>query len=103
MTLPLYADQAPSFVQGYQELAGGRPGPWAALAYDASVLLLDALLKEIEASGKPTREGVAAALAQVRGPDGEHVFQDHRRRQAEMTLYCYQAGEAYPGSTISRR
>jgi branched-chain amino acid transport system substrate-binding protein len=98
LTVPLYADQSPFFVQGYQELAGGTPGPWAALAYDASLLLLDALQRDIETSGEPTREGVEAALAQVRGPDGELVFENRQRRQAEVTLRCYEAGDTYPGS-----
>jgi ABC-type branched-subunit amino acid transport system substrate-binding protein len=94
LTDPLYAEEGAEL---------GKDAPWAALAYDASVLLLDALQADIETSGRPTREGVAAALAQVRGPDGELVFEDHRRRQAEMTFYCYQAGETYPGSVVSGR
>ena len=98
LTDPIYGGGTPSFVAGYQELGGGTPGPWAALAYDAGVLLLDALQKEIEASGRPTREGVGAALEQVRGPDGELVFEDRQRRQAVMSLYCYESGDRYPGS-----
>jgi len=86
------------FADAYQELAGTAPGPWAALAYDASVLLLDAMQKAVEANGRPTREGVTAALADVRGPEGELVFEQGRRRQAKVTLYCYQAGDSYPGS-----
>jgi branched-chain amino acid transport system substrate-binding protein len=86
------------FADAYQALAGAAPGPWAALAYDASVLLLDALEGAIEAEGQPTREGVAAALSDARGPDGELVFDRGRRRQAGVTLYCYLAGDSYPGS-----
>jgi branched-chain amino acid transport system substrate-binding protein len=86
------------FANAYQELAGTAPGPWAALAYDASVLLLDALQRAIEAQGWPTREGVAAALVDARGPDGGLVFDQGRRSQAEVTLYCYQGGDNYPGS-----
>jgi ABC-type branched-subunit amino acid transport system substrate-binding protein len=103
MTVPFYADRAAGFVAGYQELGGGDPGPWAVLAYDASTLLLDALQQAIESAGEPTREGVAAALAQVRGPDGEPVFEGRQRRQAEMALYCYEAGDPYPGSIVSGR
>jgi len=94
LTAPLYVEQ------------DGEPGsdlPWAALAHDASVLLLNALQANIETSEQPTREGVAAALAQLRGPDGELVFEDHLRRQVEMTFYCYQAGDTYPGSVVSGR
>jgi ABC-type branched-subunit amino acid transport system substrate-binding protein len=103
MTAPLYADQASFFARGYRELGGGTPGPWAVLAYDATVLLLDALEREIASSGRPTREDVGAALTQARGLDGELFFENHRRRRAEMRLYCYQAGESYPGSVVSRR
>jgi ABC-type branched-subunit amino acid transport system substrate-binding protein len=103
VTAPLYAGQAPSFAQGYQELGGGTPGPWAALAYDATLLLLDALEQDIASAGRPTREGVGVALDQARGPDGVLVFEGRRRRQVEMALYCYQAGESYPGSVVSWR
>lgn len=93
LTDPLDAESAASF-------AGA---PWAALAYDASVLLLDALQVGIEASGWPSREGVGAVLVQARGPGGDLVFEGRQRRQAAMTLYCYDAGEPYPGSPVSRR
>jgi ABC-type branched-subunit amino acid transport system substrate-binding protein len=86
------------FADAYQELAGTAHGPWAALAYDASVLLLDALERAIEADGRLTREGVAVALTDARGPDGGLVFDLGQRRQAGVTLYCYQAGDSYPGS-----
>jgi ABC-type branched-subunit amino acid transport system substrate-binding protein len=98
LTDPLPAGSPDEFAEAYQELAGTAPGPWAALAYDASVLLLDALRQAIEADGRPTREGVAAALAGARGPDGGLVFEQGWRRRAEVTLYCYQAGDSYPGS-----
>ncbi len=51
--------------QGYAELAGGELGPTAALAYDAAQALLDAVAQDIAAHGKPSRAGVAAALAGV--------------------------------------
>jgi ABC-type branched-subunit amino acid transport system substrate-binding protein len=94
LTEPLYAGEGE---------ASGTSTPWASLAYDASVLLLDALQADIEASGQPTRDGVAATLAQARGPDGGLVFEDHQRRHVEMTFYCYQAGDPYPGSIASGR
>jgi branched-chain amino acid transport system substrate-binding protein len=103
MTAPLDAAKDPDFAAGYQELGGGVPGPWAALAYDASTLLLDALQQAIESTGEPTREGAAVALAQVRGPDDEPVFEGRQRRQAEIALYCYEAGDTYPGSIVPRR
>jgi ABC-type branched-subunit amino acid transport system substrate-binding protein len=97
VTVPAYAERAPSFDEEVRQL-GGVPGPWAALAYDATNLLLDALRHEIEASERPSRDGVTAALEQLRGPDGALFFEGRRRRQAEAMLYCYQVGDAYPGA-----
>lgn len=54
-----------SLAQGYAELAGSELGPAAALAYDATQVLLDAVAQDIVAHGKPGRAGVAAALARV--------------------------------------
>lgn len=51
--------------QGYTELAGSELGPAAALAYDATQALLDAVAQDIVAHGKPSRAGVMAALTQV--------------------------------------
>jgi len=91
LTAPLLADLSPegAFVVGYQELAGTTPGLWAALAYDATMLLLDALEQDIEAAGRPTRQGIIARLGNVRGPDGQPVFKGGRRRHAETTFRCY--------------
>ena len=99
ITAPLLADLAPesAFVAGYRELASTPPGPWAALAYDATMLLLDALERSIQADGKPSRQGTIAQLSDVRGPDGEPVFVQGRRRQAETIFYCYGPGDGYPG------
>jgi ABC-type branched-subunit amino acid transport system substrate-binding protein len=97
VTEPLFATQARSWVDGYGELAGIPPGPWAALAYDATLLLLDGIQGAIEESGHPTREGVEAALVDVQGPDGRTVFAEGRRRQAGVGFYCYEAGDGYPG------
>ena len=92
LTDPLDAQTAASF----------EGAPWASLAYDASVLLLDALQADIEASGRPTRARVSAALAQARDSDGEPIFEGRQRRRAPMTLYCYEVGEPYTGSPVSR-
>jgi hypothetical protein len=73
------------------------PGPWAALAYDAARLLLDAIERDIRTGGGPTREGVRHQLDQAKGMDGQPVFVKGARAQAEMVTYCYEAGDVYPG------
>jgi ABC-type branched-subunit amino acid transport system substrate-binding protein len=100
LTAPLWADASANsaFSAGYQEFAGTVPGPWAALAYDGAVTLLDALERTIAADGHPTREGVIAALDETRGLDGNPVFDRGRRRRAEVALYCYGRGDPYPGT-----
>jgi ABC-type branched-subunit amino acid transport system substrate-binding protein len=104
ITAPIYADLAPgsAFVTGYSALSPGPPGPWAALAYDAATLLLNALETDIIASGgTPSRQGVRRQLDVIREPDGTLVFENGRRRSPDVTLYCYDQGEGYPGHIIS--
>jgi branched-chain amino acid transport system substrate-binding protein len=102
MTKPAFADPlaGSAFADGYRSLSGGVPGPWAALAYEATALLLDALEREIQQSGRPTREGVQVQLQQVTAADGQTVFEGGRRRSAEVLVYCYSAGEPYPGHPL---
>jgi ABC-type branched-subunit amino acid transport system substrate-binding protein len=104
ITAPLYADLSTesAFAAGYRELGGTSPGPWAALAYDATYLLLDALEKAIQADGEPSRQGVIAQLGNVRGPEGQLLFAQGRRRQPETTFSCYGPGEGYPGHVSTR-
>lgn len=99
ITAPHRADLTPGspFVRGYQDVGGGTPGPWAALAYDAAALLLDALEREIAATRRPSREGVIARLADSPGPGGVPVFVDGRRLQVEIAFYCYGQDDEYPG------
>ncbi len=99
MTAPLWADTSPDseFVNGYRQLAGQSPGPWAALTLDAVNLLLDALQRNIQSQGRPSRSGLIAELNQARTPDGELVFIERQRNAAETQVYCYAAGESYPG------
>jgi ABC-type branched-subunit amino acid transport system substrate-binding protein len=54
------------------------PGPLALPAYEATRLVLEALEHDIAAHGAPTREGMAAALAEV--------------ELGDVTLYWYQIG-----------
>jgi branched-chain amino acid transport system substrate-binding protein len=96
---PLFADQSPdsAFAAGYRERAGSPPGPWAALAYDAAQLLLDAIERDILAQGRATRSGVTDQLGEALGPDGDPVFAQELRKQPVVSFYCYRAGDAYPG------
>jgi branched-chain amino acid transport system substrate-binding protein len=99
LTAPLLDDPSiqNTFAAGYRELSGVTPGPWASLAYDAAVLLLDGLEHAIAIDGRPTRAGVVSALAETREPDKELVFEQGRRREAEVVFYCYGPGDTYPG------
>jgi branched-chain amino acid transport system substrate-binding protein len=55
------------FVAAYQVMGPHvePPGPLALPAYDATQQVLEALERDIAANGAPTREGMAAALAEV--------------------------------------
>jgi len=55
------------FAAGYQELAGVSPGPKAILAYDATIVLLDAVAADIARNGYPSREGVLEAMQEAHG------------------------------------
>jgi ABC-type branched-subunit amino acid transport system substrate-binding protein len=62
------------------------PGPLALPAYDATQRVLEALERDIAAHGTPTREGMAAALADV--------------ELGDVTLYWYRIGaDGVPGYT----
>jgi ABC-type branched-subunit amino acid transport system substrate-binding protein len=62
------------------------PGPLALPAYDATRQVLEALESDIAAHGTPTREGMAAALADV--------------ELGDVTLYWYRIGaDGVPGYT----
>lgn len=99
MTAPPAADLAPdsAFVTGYRELAGMSPGPWAALAYDATTALLDALERAIQADGQPSRQGVSRQLSGAGAVDGQPAFVQGQRQRVQTVFYCYDPGEGYPG------
>jgi branched-chain amino acid transport system substrate-binding protein len=88
------------FIEGYTALSGGPPGPYAALAYDAAVLLLDAMERSIAQQGKPTRAGVASALSGVEAYDGltGRISFDEEGQAMGRRVYVYEIVDAqYPG------
>jgi len=89
-----------SFIEEYTALSGAPPGPFAPLAYDATQLLLDALQRAIEVGGKPTRDGVIAALSQGEGYDGltGYIAFDERGQALNPQVYIYEIVDGrYPG------
>jgi len=100
-TSALLVDDSP-FTAEYRELAGTDPGPRAALAYDAAHLLLAALEKAIENDGRPTREGVLAALRgqAYQGLTGSIVFNE-KGEQIDPSIGVYVIDESgYPGKRL---
>lgn len=78
-------------VSAYQAVSNGvPPGPLALPAYDATWVLLEALERDIVASGKPTRSGVAVALPDTRR-EGElgYIAFDAGRSWGDAPLYWY--------------
>ncbi|MBN1937018.1 MAG: ABC transporter substrate-binding protein [Anaerolineae bacterium] len=76
--------------------------PWAALAYDAANLLLEALEKTIRAEGAPSRQGVSRQNVSRQNVMNQLAagFAEHRRANISIKLYCYGADPAYPGQPI---
>ncbi|MBN1642579.1 MAG: ABC transporter substrate-binding protein [Anaerolineae bacterium] len=99
VTAPVYADVSPqsAFVTGYRALSGTAPGPWAALAYDAASLLLDAIDRAAERDGVVSRAGVGAALAGAEDEVGRPLWIDGRRAAVDLAWYCYDGETSYPG------
>lgn len=95
--------QDQGFVDAYTALSGALPGPRAALVYDATRLLLNALQDAVEAEGKPTRHGVVAALSQgqqYQGLTGRISF-DERGQARDPQVYVYEiVDEGYPGQLV---
>ena len=97
---PLWAGQSlqSTFAAAYRDAVGVTPGPWAALAYDAALLLLDALEEELGASdGRPSRAGVASHLRAQLDREGKQVFSHGERQDQQTVFYCYETGYPYPG------
>lgn len=91
----------PRFLADYRELTGTDPGPGAALAYDAAHLLLAALERAIKSDGRPTREGVVAALHQAyQGLTGSIRFNE-KGEQIDPPIGVYMIDvSGYPGERL---
>ena len=74
---------------GYRERTGHDPDDRAALAYDATVLLLSAIEHAIQRDGRPTRAGVAQSLREMpahKGLTGPIAFDKAGQRRAAAGL-----------------
>ncbi len=95
---PLPADSAdPAFADRYRAISNGvEPLFNAVLSYDAARLLFDAIAQDVKANGKPTRAGVAAALAQTdySGLSGRLSFDSgHNWVEAKGWVYQWREGK----------
>ncbi|MGH2521018.1 MAG: ABC transporter substrate-binding protein [Anaerolineales bacterium] len=95
---PLPPDSTdPSFADRYHAISNGvEPRTNAVLAYDAVRLLLEAIARDVKENGKPTRAGVAAALAQTdhTGLSGHFSFDsDHNWAEAKGWVYQWRGGQ----------
>ena len=72
-----------NFVSAYSEKYGEEPGNWSALAYDAVMVMMDAM-KRVE--GDLTRESLNAAMADTNytGVSGTYQFVDCNCTKSEM-------------------
>lgn len=94
---PLPANSTdPTFADRYRAVSPGvEPRFLAVLAYDAAEILFSAIERDAQAAGKPTRAGVAAALATTdySGLSGRFTFDaDHNWTAAEGWLYQWHDG-----------
>jgi ABC-type branched-subunit amino acid transport system substrate-binding protein len=95
---PLPADSAdPSFADRYRAISNGvEPRSYAVLAYDATRLLFDAIAHDVKTKGKPTRAGVAVALAQTdySGLSGHFSFDsNHNWAEEKGRVYQWRGGK----------
>jgi len=101
ITPPLESER---FSEGYVALAGGPPGPYAPLAYDAARLLLDAVERSIAVEGRATREAVVVALSETEEYEGltGRISFDERGQAREPRIYIYEIVDGkYPGQLQS--
>jgi ABC-type branched-subunit amino acid transport system substrate-binding protein len=78
-------------------------GPRGVLAYDATNVLLDAIALAIQEDGYPSRQGIKAALPEVRrhGLTGEIAF-DATGRRIDASVWLYNiVDKTYPGRMLT--
>lgn len=100
---PRQVEQAASFVDTYETLAGFPPGPRALLAYDATQVLLEAIEQSLSYHHLPIREQVGAALIKVQhqGLSGPIEFNRQGGRLA-APVWVYQIMDnTYPGVLVA--
>ena len=97
---PRQLEGAEEFMTSYGTISGLEPWAWAAMAYDATNLLLTATEQAIRDEGKPDRTAVVRALASMgefKGLTGEIAF-DNKGAPVAPKIYIYRiAKQCYPG------
>ena len=90
------ANVEPNFAERYHWISNGvEPRSLAVLAYDAIQIIFNAITRDVQANGTPTRTGVAAALAQSNysGLSGNISFDsNHNWIEAIGWVYEWQEG-----------
>jgi ABC-type branched-subunit amino acid transport system substrate-binding protein len=83
------------FAAAYRAVSNGvPPGPLASVAYEATWVLLEALERDVQAHGAPTRGGIGAALGatQREGVLGRVTFDaNHSWGDTPLSWYRYDA------------
>jgi branched-chain amino acid transport system substrate-binding protein len=95
-------DPASPFSAGYNGLAGKAPNARAALAYDATGLLLDAIARAA-GGGRPSRSGVLAEMAKTQGyvgVTGLITFDKKGDNTLARPVVYQMVSAAYPGTPV---
>ena len=93
---------AEGFIERYRALGSREPWGVAALVYDGTNLLLEAIRRSAQ-EGRPTRQAVAAALASMEDEPGltGTISFDVRRTRRMAPVYFYRlTGPDLPGTLI---
>ena len=91
-----------SFPRDYASMAGHAPGARAALAYDATGVLLSAI-ERAAGGGRPTRARVQVELSRTRGytgVTGEISFDRRGDNTGARPVVYSLSGKDYPGSVV---
>jgi len=102
MGFPLARAGDAALRQQLSQAVAGQDGPYTALAYDATSVLLDAVARAVKAARFPTRPAVAAALrtTKLTGVTGDISFDDQgNRRNPPLGIYVIRS-DSYPGELV---